>query len=678
MRRLFFIGILATLLGGAPASAQLSSAAPGAAHPISLDVPYLPQSELLCGGAALAMVERYWGRRGVYAEDFAPLVRKEEGGIRTDELARAAKARGWETAAFDGRPEQVQGLLERRIPVIALIQVGKQRYHYVVLLEWREGRVRYHDPARAPHRAITETEFLKEWEGGAFWAMTIRPVVAPSASPSPVDSQPSAALPCPPWMDQGLDAAAAGQLDSAVALLSTAQRNCPDLPLVQRELAAVRFRQKRFDQSAILSEEYVRRVPDDTLGWLILATSQYLTGNPPDALASWNRVGQPDVDLVQVEGLRRTRFRVALDAIDIPHGLRLAPSDLSIARRRLNEVPAFYRARVDYLPVQDGLAEVRAAVAERPLVEPWIPLLTSNGVSAITREEVALELGSIIGAGERWNGRWRWDHPHPTVGIELAVPVRWGLPGIVTVSGTWERFRFGGLLDSTGLSETHRTGGIGFGAWVVPAFRPALLLRYDRWSGDRRYLVAAQANELRLARDRFTLRTMIEAGAAQATGANYVMGYARARWASSTLLQRTNWSIRTGWDLVDGATPAGLWPFASGDVPWSIPLRAHPFSVNDLLPSATVARSVMHGGVAIDQPFYRSPLATIAIGGFIDWAAMGDRLNGRPSRTFVDAGGGLRIGLADGALGVLRIDLAKGLNDHHTALTVGMHREWPL
>jgi len=39
-----------------------------------LDVPFIAQSESLCGGAAAAMVLRYWGERGLTAESFASLV----------------------------------------------------------------------------------------------------------------------------------------------------------------------------------------------------------------------------------------------------------------------------------------------------------------------------------------------------------------------------------------------------------------------------------------------------------------------------------------------------------------------------------------------------------------------------------------------------------------------------
>src|SRR3989304_5786307 len=51
-----------------------------------LDVPYLPQTEDLCGGAAVAMVLRYWGERQVYPEDFAELVDRRASGIHTDAL----------------------------------------------------------------------------------------------------------------------------------------------------------------------------------------------------------------------------------------------------------------------------------------------------------------------------------------------------------------------------------------------------------------------------------------------------------------------------------------------------------------------------------------------------------------------------------------------------------------
>jgi len=52
--------------------AVLAAAGPADVH---LDVPYLPQTDLLCGGAAAAMVFRYWGDLHADAAPFAPLSR---------------------------------------------------------------------------------------------------------------------------------------------------------------------------------------------------------------------------------------------------------------------------------------------------------------------------------------------------------------------------------------------------------------------------------------------------------------------------------------------------------------------------------------------------------------------------------------------------------------------------
>ena len=65
----------------------------GSRSPI-LDVPFISQSEALCGGAAAAMVLRYWGERGLTAESFSHLVDRSAAGIRTNALlGRASIAR---------------------------------------------------------------------------------------------------------------------------------------------------------------------------------------------------------------------------------------------------------------------------------------------------------------------------------------------------------------------------------------------------------------------------------------------------------------------------------------------------------------------------------------------------------------------------------------------------------
>jgi hypothetical protein len=58
------------------------AAALSLAASIAIDVPYLPQTDALCGGAAAAMVFRYWGDAHAGVEQFALLVDRRAG-LRT-------------------------------------------------------------------------------------------------------------------------------------------------------------------------------------------------------------------------------------------------------------------------------------------------------------------------------------------------------------------------------------------------------------------------------------------------------------------------------------------------------------------------------------------------------------------------------------------------------------------
>jgi hypothetical protein len=203
-------------------------------------------------------------------------------------------------------------------------------------------------------------------------------------------------------------------------------------------------------------------------------------------------------------------------------------------------------------------------------------------------------------------------------------------------------------------------------------------LRLEQWSGARKYLTAQAGTEFRAASDRFELTTTAEYGRALASHPSYTRGTVGATWTSSIGLQRTSWSVRAGFDAVSRETPLGLWPVASGDLVWAIPLRAHSRTTEGLLPGATTGRSMIHGGLSGDQPIYRVGPLTLAVGLFLDGADILHAADGaRPHRLYLDAGGGLRIGILDGQLGVLRIDLATGLLDRSTALTIGMQQRWP-
>ncbi|HUP52839.1 MAG TPA: papain-like cysteine protease family protein [Longimicrobiales bacterium] len=683
--RLAVVGLwLLATPGVASGHAQTWPSESPTSAPAVLAVPYLPQSVLLCGGAALAMVERWWGRRGVQAVDFASLVRPEQGGIRTDDLDSAARDRGWDTRAIRGAPALIQQLLREGVPVIALIEVGRDRYHYVVVLGWGDGRVVFHDPAGAPSTSLAEARFLSRWAGADHWALIVQPTTtAPSARGGvPVTATatvPEAAtdpMPCAPWLDQALDAVAANQLDAAARLLDEAGRACPDEPLVQRELAAVRYRQGRQAEASQLAGDYLARAPGDELGWQLLATSRYLAGDYAAALEAWNTIDRPIVDLVVITGSRAVRFQQLAAAVSVPHGTVLTPSRLALAERRLADMPALRRARVTYQPVAGGLVEVRAAVVERPIMDPPWRLAVSGAIGALAHEAVHLEVASPTGAGELWSAEWRWEAARPRASVGAEVPTHLGVPGVLGVEGAWERMRV--ASDTAGapvVGDTWRSAAIGFRGWVTRGLLPSATLGLERWSGDRRYLTIAAGTELRALDDRLRVTATGVQAAALSEHPSYQRGGVEVMWASSLGLSRAAWSARLGGDWASESAPVGVWPLAGGDPSRAIPLRAEPFP-RDVVAPRVLGRTILHGGLAGDVPLYRVGPLVLAAGAFLDGAriaASADESVG--GRLYVDVGVGLRIGIADGELGVLRIDVARGLlEDGRSALTLGVHR----
>jgi Peptidase C39 family len=642
------------------------------------------------------MVERWWGRRGVYAGDFSSLVRPASGGILTTDLVAATRARGWDTRVLRGSPEQVRQNLRDGIPVVALIQVGRDRYHYVVVLGWSDGRVVFHDPATAPFTSLDETSFLARWTGADRWALVVRPppvapvtasargtaaaapVMASALNTAPVSIDSTMA--CPPWLDRALDAVAANRLDDASALLAQAGEACPTEPLILRETAGVRFRQGRHAEVIRLVTDYLTRVPDDEYAWQLLATSRYLAGDRDGALEAWNRIGRPAVDLVRIDGVREIRFREIASAVSAPPGTRLTSSRLALARRRVADVPALRGARVDYQPVAGGLVEVRAAVVERPTADPVWRLVAAGAIRAIAQKQVGLEIASPTGGGELWTANWRWYSARPRAVVRLAMPADPGLQGVISIEGEWERFRFAlGAAGNPVFEETRRSAVVGFGAWVTSGVRPSAALRLERWSGNRRYLAASVGAELRARDDRLEVSVRTEHALAVQAPAPYTSAAVHAAWASSLGLGRAAWSARLGFDWVDDHAPLGTWPAAGGDLSWALPLRAHSATSGGLLAGRSAGQSIVSAGLSGDHPVYRTGPLVFAAGLFLDAARIVAAADGSPNRFYLDGGAGLRIGIAGGQAGILRIDLARSLvTDRDAALTLGVQRSWPL
>jgi Peptidase_C39 like family len=206
-----------------------------------LDVPFVPQGEALCGGAAAAMVLRYWGTRGIDAADFTPLVEDSLGGIRTGRLVADLQRRGWQAIAFAGDERMIRHHLGAGRPVIALLLDRPRRYHYVVLVAWKDDVVLLHDPARAPFRVVSAREFDRAWMATGRWSLLVLPGSEAKPPQGGADS-PLATITPPPGtfaslVAEGVRLGRGGDLEGAWSHLQAATALWPDSAAAWRELA---------------------------------------------------------------------------------------------------------------------------------------------------------------------------------------------------------------------------------------------------------------------------------------------------------------------------------------------------------------------------------------------------------------------------------------------------------
>src|SRR6266536_2941181 len=151
------------------------AAALSLAASVAIDVPYLPQTNALCGGAAAAMVFRYWGDAHADPQEFAPLVDRRAGGIADDVLVDAVRRRGWQAVRSSGSRDALSASLAAGRPVIVLVEDRSARYHYVVVTGESADSLIVHDPSLGPSRNIAREEFDRRWRASGFWALVVLP-----------------------------------------------------------------------------------------------------------------------------------------------------------------------------------------------------------------------------------------------------------------------------------------------------------------------------------------------------------------------------------------------------------------------------------------------------------------------------------------------------------------------
>ncbi len=627
-----------------------------------LDVPFISQSEALCGGAAAAMVLRYWGERGLTAESFAHLVDRSAAGIRTTALVADLQQRGWNATGIEGTRDLMARELARGRPVLTLIEDRPGTFHYVVVVAATPGGIVFHDPARAPFRVMDREDFDRRWDAADRWMAVVVPgprageagagdSVTPPAAPSA-----SAETTCDRLVADGVRLAQGNDLDGAERMLG-APLTCPG-PAAVRELAGLRLLQRRWPEVEELASAAVAADPADTYAWRLLATSRFVSNEPAAALDAWNRAGEPRLDLITFGGLGRTRQRVVEELMALTPGDLLTVERFARAERRLQDLPSAAAARLEYVPVPGGLAELRASVLERPLVPAGWWSYAAIGLEAAARQEVDLTLGSFTGGGERVDLSWRFWPNRPRLAAAIEAPAPWGGLWAVRASGDRQPF------DAAFPAAERLTLRVAAADWLTSRVHVGIDGGSDRWRDRGSFGMAG-------ARARIVTRDGLFDGAADAAvwvGSSTFSSVGLSTLIRSSSVRRGLVALgRAGASVTANGTPPDLW-FA-GDVGHARPvlLRGHPLVDDGAVRTERLGRAIVYGTFEAQQ-WWRAPAgAAVGAAVFADAARVWRRL-GPAALGDVDAGIGARLALP-GMTGVFRVDLARGLRDGRTALS---------
>ncbi|WP_457639783.1 cysteine peptidase family C39 domain-containing protein [Persephonella sp.] len=137
-----------------------------ATYGVVLDVPFVKQKSQFCGPSALSSVFKYYGIE-VSQDKIAEKVYMPQlkGALITD-LENYATSAGFKTKLCTGSIETIKSFLDRKIPVIVLVDYGWWVFsqpHYLVVVGYNEEGFIVHDGYKA-FKKIKYTEFIKIWE----------------------------------------------------------------------------------------------------------------------------------------------------------------------------------------------------------------------------------------------------------------------------------------------------------------------------------------------------------------------------------------------------------------------------------------------------------------------------------------------------------------------------------
>jgi len=639
-------------------------------------VPFFAQTTLLCGGAAAAMLERFWGRTGAYPQDFAHLVRASEGGIRYADLIQELEGRGWDVRPLRNTPELAWRVLDGGVPVLAILKVD-DRLHYLVLLDRTDERVFVHDPALGPSEGWSESEFMRGWEETGFRGIVLFPS-GDQGRPLSTRSSRSRHLELGSQADaprEETPSVGGGTFSSPVP--AEAAKGPADAMERLRESRSA-FDREDYALASELAARVAKTHPGEARAWRLLGASRYMEGRPREALSAWNRAGRPRVDLVELEGITTLPQARVLERLGVRPGQLLTPAGLRLAQRRTGALPTVERARSDYRPRPDGSVVLKIRALEKtPVWEGWMGV-AGLGIKGLVGGRIRADVPGLLGEGENLSVEGRWREDRPVLGAGFSAPSPW-IPGVTAVSLSWglERYlspdeREGSRLSRMDGNEEWIQAGVSVREWLGAATRGALRFTLDRWKGRGRF-VGLGGGLFSYVHPEVGLSLGAHLWNSTAAETRFSRLHAQARWRthpeSSGLFSA---EVRGGVIRVSRHAPRNLWPGAGSGVVRPYLLRAHPLTNGAALRQERLSPLLFHAGAEIFGPGWGVGPFRMEPGGLVDLA---HARSPESPRWDVDVGLTSRITIM-GTEGRLQLSLAHGLADGQGAFSLAWREPW--
>jgi len=449
-------------------------------------------------------------------------------------------------------------------------------------------------------------------------------------------------------------------------------------PAPLRELAGLRFSQQRWPEARQFAAAAVRLDPEDTYAWQLVASSDYMSGRAMEALAAWNRAGEPRIDTIDIQGARRTPQPVLLGASGLEPRALLTPSTLRRAERRLQELPAAASARAAYTPIDGGRATVNLFIDERPMLPRGWWTLMNMGARALLYDEARVDVVNPLRAGDAESVFYRWTPGRPRVDVGLALPSPGRLPGVMSFGAGWEAqsYAVASPQGNAVARDTRRRSVLRIADWATGRLRWQAGAALDRFN-DRGYVAADGALDLRLSQDRIALSASGSWWTPTASGTDLATAGFFSAWRSTTDATRMSLGVRAGVTIASDAAPLALWPGAGTGQGRTGLLRAHTLVHDGIIDGPAFGRRLAEGSLEFARPWQIVPAGGLSLAVFVDAARAWRRMPGLDtSPLYVDAGIGLRAH-APGQTGSVRVDLAWALDGGGATLSAGWSTGWP-